>query len=301
MSSRRAIGRTVRLAIACALALVLVPDSTGSPAAISLTTVDTAKRVDFGEDIVWVLVLGSDARPGEDVNKGNTDAIHLVGIDGRTGRAVGIGIPRDSWLELPGFGFDRINQALIEGGDELVADVVEELVGIRPDYVLVTGFDGFVAMMSAVGPIEVIAPEGFSNGGTVVKEGLNTFDPDQVLDFVRYRLTLVGDDFARSANQQRVLVATLKQMRRQEDDEGFMERATLAALGGLETDLGPTELYRFAQAVTQVDPRKVSSCVLPGEPSNQFGASVVLLDEDAARRIGADASDDTRLQDGCEP
>ena len=300
MSSRRALGRTVRLAIACLLALLLVPDSTRSPASISLTTVDTAKRVDFGEDIVWVLVLGSDARPGQEVTEGNTDAIHLVGIDGRTGRAVGIGVPRDAWLELPGHGMRRINEALDLGGRRLAAEVIGGLVDIQPDYVLVTGFEGFVEMMSAVGAIEVVAPEGFTNDGTVVKEGLNTFAPDQVLDFVRYR-HLVGDDFARSANQQRALVATLEGMRAQEDDEGFMERATLAAVAGLETDLGPTELYRFAQAVTQVDPRKVTSCILPGSPDETFGgASVVILDEVAAARIGADARD-VRLQGGCEP
>ncbi len=97
--------------------------------------------------MVWILVLGSDAKGATPVDQGNTDAIELVGLDVEHGAAAGIGIPRDSWVELPdGKGKDRINQALREGGQTMAAQAVEDLVGIAPDLVLVTAMDGFLAV-----------------------------------------------------------------------------------------------------------------------------------------------------------
>ena len=86
------------------LAGLTVPDAEVHPATISLTKIESAKDVDFSDGVVWILALGSDARPGQDVQDGNTDAIQLVGLDLASGRAAGIGIPRDSWLRDPGVG-----------------------------------------------------------------------------------------------------------------------------------------------------------------------------------------------------
>ena len=129
------------------LAGLTVPNAAVHPATFSLTEVETAKDVDFSDGVVWILALGSDARPGQDVLEGNSDAIQLVGLDLASGRAAGIGIPRDSWLEIPGHGLDRINHAMSLGGPDLTAEVVADLVGIQPNYVFVAGFDGFRDMV----------------------------------------------------------------------------------------------------------------------------------------------------------
>lgn len=79
-----------------------------------------------------------------------------------------------------------------------------------------------------------------------------------------------------------------------------MERGTMSALAGLETDLSPTELFRLAQAVTQVEPRRVDLCVIGGTPdTTAAGASVVDVDERQALLVGKDAADDAQLQLGC--
>ena len=62
-----------------------VPGPSVQPASISLTTVETARTVDFGDGVYWVLALGSDARPGTEVTEGNTDAIQLIGVDPQRG------------------------------------------------------------------------------------------------------------------------------------------------------------------------------------------------------------------------
>lgn len=300
MTGRRA-RRAGRWALLVAALAVVVPSPTVQPARLSLTTVETAKAVDFDDGVLWVLVLGSEAGADEDVTEGRTDAIELLGIDWRSGSAVAIGVPRDSWRDLPGVGRGRINIALAEGGTTLAARAVADLVGITPDLVLVTGFDGFTAMMEEVGDVVVDAPYAFTNDelGLTVRRGPNTLDPDQALDYARTRRALPDSDFGRAANHQRLLLAVLRAVRAREDEAGFLERAALSALGGLETDLSPTEVYRFVQAVTLVDPSRTTGCVIGGTPAVRFGADVVLADEAQARALGDDARDDARLQGGC--
>jgi LCP family protein required for cell wall assembly len=288
-----------RLAVLAGVALV-VPTGAVHPTSISLTTVETAKAVDVGDGVLWVLVLGSDARPGDDVMEGLTDAIQLIGIDWRTGRAVGIGIPRDSWVELPS-GSARINTALAVHGPDEVARQVADLTGITPELVLVTGFEGFLSMIGAIDGVEVDSALEFRTEtlGVDVRRGPNAFDPREALDFARTRKGLPRSDFDRSANHQRLLLGVLQRLRGREDQPGFMEGAALAALEGLETDLSPGEIYRFVQAVTQVDARTVTTCVVGGEPGVEFGASIIYPDRAQARALGNDAREDARLQGGC--
>src|SRR5688572_2558466 len=102
-----------------------MPEAVARPATTSLVRLQNAKAVDFESGVVWVLAVGSDARPGEDVMEGRADAIQLIGIDFETGAATAIGIPRDSWLDIPALGRrDRINITLSKGGPELVAETV---------------------------------------------------------------------------------------------------------------------------------------------------------------------------------
>lgn len=297
---RRLLRGCARLALLLTMA-ALVPSGSVHPTTISLTTIGTAKAVDAGEGVLWVLALGSEAAPGEDVMQGRTDAIQLIGVNWDTGRSVAIGLPRDLYVELPD-GRARISTALQEGGPEGAAREVDDLLGIEPDLVLVTGFDGFLSMMDAVGEVRVESPFSFTteDGGVRVRRGSNTFDPREALAYVRTREGLPGaSDFDRSANHQRLLLGVLERLRAAEDQEGFMERAALAALGGLQTDLSPSEVFRLVQALTTVDPEKTTTCTIKGEFAVEFGAAVVLPDTDQALAVGADALKDARLQGGC--
>ena len=289
-----------RLALLAGIALV-VPTGSVQPTTISLTTIGTAKAVDAGGGITWVLALGSEAASGDDVTTGLTDAIQLVGVQPTTGRAVAIGLPRDLYVELPQ-GSGRLNRALAEEGPEGVAAEVAELVGIQPDVVLVTGFDGFLSMMGTVGDVEVDSPLDFTteDGGVRVRTGTNTFDAEEALYYARTRTSLPAQsDFERAANHQRLLLGVLGRLRDAEDEEGFLERVSLSALGGLETDMSPSEVYRLVQALTTVDPRRTSGCIIGGTFEDRFGAAVVIPDLAQAQAVGDDAADDARLQGGC--
>jgi polyisoprenyl-teichoic acid--peptidoglycan teichoic acid transferase len=298
---RRA-GIAVRIALLATAVYVFAAGSGLEATTMSLTRVETAKDVDFREGVVWILVLGSDSPPGAPVDSGDTDAIQLLGINFDTGSAAAIGVPRDSVVELPGVGVRRINIALREGGPTLAAHAIEELVGIAPDLVLVTASEGFLDMVAAAGGVTVDSDAEFDTdeGDVHVVTGPNRFDADSALDYARTRYNLEGDDFERSANHQALLLGILHQLRAHEDDEGFLETVGLAALGGLETDLSPPDLYRLTQAVTQVDPALASGCVVPGTPFvGEGGAQLVQPDIRAAHRFGDDVAEDARFDRPC--
>jgi len=298
-------GRWVRrgasLVTLLAGAALVVPAASVHPTSISLTTIGTAKAVDAGDGIVWVLALGSEAAAGDDVTTGLTDAIQLIGVHLDTGRAVAIGLPRDLYVEMSD-GSARLNTALRDEGPEGIAREVDDLLGIQPDVVAVTGFDGFLSMMGAVGDVHVDSPIAFTTeeGDVQVRRGRNTFDADEALYYARTRETLPdGSDFERAANHQRLLLGVLDRLRDAEDEAGFMESVTLSALSGLETDLSPAQAYRLVQALTMVDPSRTDACIIVGTFGTVDGAAIVHPDLEQARAVGRDAQDDARLQGGC--
>jgi hypothetical protein len=70
----------------------------------------------------------------------------------------------------------------------------------------------------------------------------------------------------------------------------------MTVLANLRTDLPPTELFRLAQAMAQVDPAKITNCVVQGSIGNVGGASVVLPFTGQARRYGDDARTDATIR-----
>jgi LCP family protein required for cell wall assembly len=298
-SLRRKAVRAVALAAVLASVAVAVPDSGVRSPDAQLVKVRTAEGVDAGKDVIWILAVGSDARPGQDMTRTRGDALQLVGINTKTGAASAIGIPRDSWVGIPGHGSNRVNAALFFGGPELLGRTVGGLVGVQPDYVFVTRFPFFERMVNSIGGITVHNPRAFSdtylkpNGfkkGAIHLRGYNA------MVFSRARKALAGGDFDRSANQQRVLRGIHAKVRARADQPGFLERGVVAVMKNMRTNLPPSELFRLAEAVAQVEPGKISTCVVQGGIGNIGGASVVLPSVSQARRYGNDARKDATIK-----
>ena len=104
--------RWLVLGLLLALVTVAVPDSSRLEADYQLLKVEHAQAVDRPRDVIWMLALGSDARGGQSIARSRADSIHLVGVNARTGRGTIVGLPRDSYVSIPGYGSSRINAAL---------------------------------------------------------------------------------------------------------------------------------------------------------------------------------------------
>ncbi|WP_372727343.1 LCP family protein [Nocardioides sp.] len=288
----------ITLGCVLAVAAVVVPTSAVKPTELELVKVQRASGVDVHPEVVWILAVGSDARQGEEMTRARGDALQLVGMNTRTGAATSIGIPRDSWVSIPGHGNNKINSALYFGGPQALGGAVGNLVGIQPDYVFVTRFKFFQALVEGIGGIDVDNPRFFSDrylkprGFGAGRIHLNGYS---AMAFARVRYGLASGDFDRSANQARVLRGIQRKVRERADEPGFIERGVVSVMENLRTDLPPAELFRLAQAMAQVDPAKVTSCVIQGSIGNVGGASVVLPYVEMARRLGNDARKDATI------
>lgn len=291
-------GRIVRrvvLGLFVAVALLAVPNAGTNPVTATLVKVERAQSVDLSPDVVWILALGSDARPGQAVLRSRADAIQLVGINSRTGAATAIGIPRDSWVNVPGHGSNRINTGLYYGGPQLMAETVRDFVGIEPDYVMVASFWGLRQMVTDIGGVTVnsrhafsdpyLRPQGFHAG----KQHLGGMG---ALAFSRIRKDLPRGDFDRSANQQETLRAISARIRERADEKGFLDLGTLSVMKNLHTQVSPQDLFVLARAAASIRPDRITHCVVNGSIGNVGGASVVLPYTDQARRYGNDARKD---------
>lgn len=291
--------RLLTLGVVLTLAALVVPDASVQSTDIELVRVHRAAGVDTDPDLVWILAVGSDARPGQDMTRTRGDALQLIGMNTRTGAATAIGVPRDSWVDIPGHGNDKINASLYYGGPQLLGRTVGNLVGIQPDYVFVTRFKFFIAMVNSIGGIDVRNPVAFDDtylkpsGFRAGRIHLGGYD---AMAFSRIRHNLLRGDFDRSANQERVLRGIQAKVRARADQPGFMERGVLSVMAHLHTDLPPAELFRLAQAMARVEPGKITSCVVQGSIGNIGGASVVLPYTSQARMLGNEARKDATLE-----
>lgn len=295
----RALSTAVLAGVLAVVGLV-VPDSTVRPTDFTLVDVGSGRSTTVDRGVVWILAVGSDARPGDAMLRSRADALQLIGLNPRTGAATSIGIPRDSYVPVPGNGYDKINAALSLGGPDLLARTVQGLVGIAPDYVFVTRFKAFEAMVDEIGPITVTNPRAFSDpnlkddGFRAGRIRLRGYD---AMAFSRIRYGLPGGDFDRSANQQRTLRGIQARMAQQVSRRGFVESGVLSALDNMSTDgVSPAELFRLAHAVAGLRPGRMTGCVLRGTVGTAGGASIVRPDVAQARRLGAGARRDATLR-----
>jgi LCP family protein required for cell wall assembly len=299
---RRRIGRVTRwatLAVVLGVVALAVPDSAVKSTEITLVKIDNAQTTAIGPDVITILAVGSDARPGEDMTHSRGDALQLVTINTRTHAASVIGVPRDSWVDIPGHGSDKINSSLYFGGPKLLGQTVGNLIGVQPEYVFVTRFPYFIAMVNSIGGVDVRNPSAFSDdplkpsGFPAGRIHLGGYD---AMAYSRIRHTLPGGDFDRSAHQGIVLKAIQAKVRANAGRPGFIERGVLGAMSHMYTNLPPAELFRLAQVLAQVDPGKVRSCVVQGGiGTSSGGASIVLPYVDQARDMGDQIRKDATL------
>jgi polyisoprenyl-teichoic acid--peptidoglycan teichoic acid transferase len=230
---------------------------------------------------MFILVLGSDARPGEVVDRARSDAIHVVGVNFRRHHASVIDIPRDSWVSIPGRGFNKINAAMAAGGVQLTIQTVEALTGIRFDYYAVTSFPGMRSMVDEIGGLRIRVPYDIhdpTDGGPPIPRGLRTLDGASALAFARARDFVPGGDFGRTRNQGAMLIAALKQYQSGVTGDPASSLSWLGTFRrNVDTDLPFDELMSLAYAASQIPATNVNNVPLQGSTGYEGTQSVVHL------------------------
>jgi polyisoprenyl-teichoic acid--peptidoglycan teichoic acid transferase len=247
-------------------------------------------------DLVFVAVLGGDARTHEDVRRSHADSIHIIAVNPRTHRGTIVGIARDTWVEIPGHGNDKINAALAEGGPTLAVETLRHLTGLPIDHYFLTGFAGLPRMVDELGGIDVYVDRTMDDdpSGAHFKPGWHHMNGEMVLAYSRDRKDVPGGDFGRSENHGKVLLAALAKLRAEVSDDAGLGRwlDVLRRHAVLETPLAT--LQALAALARGLDPVGMTNAVVPGRVGTAGRASVVYLDSRAAAMF-EDLRDDASL------
>lgn len=188
-----------------------------------------------------ILVLGIDSRPGEEWT-GRSDTMIITTIPPVLPQVSMLSIPRDLWVNIPGYGENRINTAHFfaeaqkkGNGPQAAANAVEANFGIKVPYTVRIRFDGFKEIVDAMGGVNITLTEAMSG----LDAGTHHLDGTQALAFVRDRET--SDDFWRQKRGQMFITAAVKKMANPLN--WFRLPAVLNAVGNtVQTDL-PAWLY----------------------------------------------------------
>ncbi len=176
-----------------------------------------------GQTRLTVLMMGLDRRPGETGLGYRTDTLMLLSIDPFTSEIGVLSIPRDLYVEVPGYsGMRRINEPMVLGelrepgyGPVLAAQTVQYNLGIRVNHYVVVDFDTFITLVDALGGITIEIDYNISDpqypgmnydyDPFYLRAGVHTLDGRTALKFARTRH---GDsDIQRAERQQQVLFA----------------------------------------------------------------------------------------------
>ncbi|MCW2764502.1 MAG: hypothetical protein JWO11_461 [Nocardioides sp.] len=166
-----------------------------------------------------ILLLGTDRR-SDDPTTGTdasaptwipgaqrTDVIMILHVDGDGNGASLISIPRDAWVDVPGYGSHKINAAFSLAGPSLAVKTIETLTGVRIDHMVVVDWSGFEAITDAVGGVTVTVPRTIEDpmNHVVWTRGRQTLTGREALLYVRQRYGLPRGDLDRILRQQAYL------------------------------------------------------------------------------------------------
>jgi LCP family protein required for cell wall assembly len=136
-----------------------------------------------------ILVMGVDARPGAPIDVGvRPDVLMVVRLDPLTQSCRALSIPRDTRVELPGYGKSKVNHALMVGGIPYQMLVTEDYLGIDIDHYMLIDFVAFEQIVDTLGGVTVDVPEDLTkNGELQFSEGVQSFDGEEALAYARFR------------------------------------------------------------------------------------------------------------------
>ncbi len=198
-------------------------------------------------NITNVLVIGQDRRPGED--RARSDSMILCSYNKSTKQVTLISFMRDMYVEIPGYGSNKINAAYAYGGMSLLDQTIENNFGVHIDGNIEVDFEAFMQVIDDIGGVEIELNQeeadylnenntGLVDGVTTeawsLTAGVNNLTSQQALAYARTRY--VGNsDWERTDRQRRVLNAVINKFK----TLGVSQQLNLvnAVLPSLTTDM----------------------------------------------------------------
>ena len=254
------------------------------------------------------LITGSDSRAGltrqeenqlalgHDISGQRSDTIMLLHLPANGTQPTLVSLPRDSYVPIPGHGYNKLNAAYDFGGPKLLVQTVQNVTGLPINHYMGIGFGGLVTVVNDVGGVQMClkAPMKDPKAGLNLKAGCQTLNGDQALGFVRTRAFAIGD-IQREEDQRILIKGILTKM----TSPGTLVNpfavvpAANGAASAITVDQGTGLSQLVSVAFALRDP--VTTTVPFGQFANTAVGSVVEWNTTAAKQFFSDLGHDQAL------
>jgi LCP family protein required for cell wall assembly len=223
------------------------------------------------------VLLGSDARTEE---TSRSDTIVVAKASGGF-----LAVPRDTLVEIPDVGEDKINAAYASGGPELTVESLENLTGLRINNYVVVDFGGVQEIVDSLGGITINVEQpiyyGMDGRQVSIPAGTQTLSGFEALGYVRYR----GDptaDIGRIGRQQQFIHALAAEAA-SPSRLPRLPAVAAAVWRNVETNMNPVEAARFALQTMLYGDGEAE--IYPGTPQYIDGISYWVPDRAAGEEV----------------
>jgi len=239
-----------------------------------------------GRTFIRILALGEDntsRRRATGYGLSDTIMVAAVDLDSKTVRA--ISIPRDTRVQVPGYGFQKINAAYAFGGPALATQAAQAVLRVPVDYFIKTDIAGLKNVVDLVGGVGIEVEKDMHytdrRGGLYInlRKGYRHLDGDKALQYVRFRRDTMGD-LTRIQRQQNFLRALAREIMAPRNwvhlpgivDEMYRKQY-------VRTDMNAKDLLALARLARDVPPEQMEMATAPGVPQNIDGISYYIVDQ----------------------
>ncbi len=254
---------------------------------------DAFTKVQSDNKTLFVLIVGSDARPGETVERSRGDAIHLFAYNPTLKKGSIIGFPRDTWVKTPSGENRKLNEVLSTAGPDAFLETFNSTTGLNVNRYVMTGFDGFKKMVDGIGGINIEVKPAMNDKASAAQfeQGWFQMNGRAALAFSRARKTLPRGDFDRSANQNKMLVGSLYRLRESTDNIRALLNWVYVGRKNTVSNIKPGDWMYYAQVSRAIEPGSLKTTVIPASAQQIGDQDVVVIDEDPFKALMKDVSD----------
>lgn len=294
-------GKKIALGIVIAVAIVLVGGGValanyvnginnalrGNRSAEEISAIDkqlTGTKT-FNEPFT-VLLVGSDVRLDGSVEGARSDTNIVVRVDPKSRQVSMVSIPRDTMIQLDGYGTSKFNAAYSVNGVAGTIEQAKKLTGVDIDHYAEIDFDGLVDLVDAVGGVDIYVDSDIDDpdaGDITLSEGEQHLDGQSALVYARTRQYVDGD-YTRVEHQRTLITAIVNKVLAMPATQ--LPDVISAAAGCVSTDLSVNDILSLAQQLRGGDgDLTIYSATLPSTTAMVDGVSYVVADTEGIKEM----------------
>lgn len=245
-------------------------------------------KTTISENNLNILLIGRDARPNERSVWCRSDINIILHVNLKDGSIALISIPRDTRVEIPGYGYTKINAAYALGGPELAIKTFENFTGLKIDYYISTDFYGFENLIDKLGGVTVEVDKRLVDpfSGVDLYPGLQSLNGSQALAYSRCRKGPCGGDWGRMDRQRQMLISLAQKF---QVIETWIQLPSLVNMvlkeRLIETDIKLLDLVKFSPLFFKINTKYVENFYIPTSSATIDGVYYLVADEEKIKDL----------------